>query len=431
MKNKKKNCICVFGLGYVGLPLAIEFGKKILTIGFDISKLKIDDLNRKISRDKIVTKNDFKNSKNLTFTADESFIKKANVIIVCLPTPIDIDKKPDLSILIKGTKKISKNLSKGTLIIYESTVYPTTTESICVPILEKYSGLKHKIDFNVGYSPERINPGDTEHKLTNISKVVSGDTLNTALRIKKIYNKIIKAKIFIAKNIKIAEAAKIIENTQRDLNIALINELSIIFKKINIDIKDVLNAAATKWNFLRFTPGLVGGHCIGVDPYYLTYFSKKIGHTPIVINAGRDVNDSMTRYVINNILKFLKKRKIKINKAKILILGISFKKNCTDIRNSKILEIVDFFKLKKSHIQLYDPLIDKKILLKNNLRTYSWQNLKNNSDIMIIFSYHDQFKKISIRNIKKKVNKQGIIFDLMSELSDNKIKKIKRRIWRL
>jgi UDP-N-acetyl-D-galactosamine dehydrogenase len=431
MKNKKKNCICVFGLGYVGLPLAIEFGKKILTIGFDISKLKIDDLNRKISRDKIVTKNDFKNSKNLTFTADESFIKKANVIIVCLPTPIDIDKKPDLSILIKGTKKISKNLSKGTLIIYESTVYPTTTESICVPILEKYSGLKHKIDFNVGYSPERINPGDTEHKLTNISKVVSGDTLNTALRIKKIYNKIIKAKIFIAKNIKIAEAAKIIENTQRDLNIALINELSIIFKKINIDIKDVLNAAATKWNFLRFTPGLVGGHCIGVDPYYLTYFSKKIGHTPIVINAGRDVNDSMTRYVINNILKFLKKRKIKINKAKILILGISFKKNCTDIRNSKILEIVDFFKSKKSHIQLYDPLIDKKILLKNNLRTYSWQNLKNNSDIMIIFSYHDQFKKISIRNIKKKVNKQGIIFDLMSELSDNKIKKIKRRIWRL
>jgi UDP-N-acetyl-D-galactosamine dehydrogenase len=431
MKNKKKNCICVFGLGYVGLPLAIEFGKKILTIGFDISKLKIDDLNRKISRDKIVTKNDFKNSKNLTFTADESFIKKANVIIVCLPTPIDIDKKPDLSILIKGTKKISKNLSKGTLIIYESTVYPTTTESICVPILEKYSGLKHKIDFNVGYSPERINPGDTEHKLTNISKVVSGDTLNTALRIKKIYNKIIKAKIFIAKNIKIAEAAKIIENIQRDLNIALINELSIIFKKINIDIKDVLNAAATKWNFLRFTPGLVGGHCIGVDPYYLTYFSKKIGHTPIVINAGRDVNDSMTRYVINNILKFLKKRKIKINKAKILILGISFKKNCTDIRNSKILEIVDFFKSKKSHIQLYDPLIDKKILLKNNLRTYSWQNLKNNSDIMIIFSYHDQFKKISIRNIKKKVNKQGIIFDLMSELSDNKIKKIKRRIWRL
>ena len=433
MKNikKKEDTICIFGLGYVGLPLAVEFGKKISTIGFDISETKIRDLKNKISRDKIVTSADFKKSKKLIFTKNENFIKKANVIIICLPTPIDNNKKPDLSILIEGSKTISKNLSKGSLIIYESTVYPTTTESICIPILEKYSGLKHKIDFNVGYSPERINPGDKFHRLINIAKVVSGDTYDTAIRIKIIYKKIIKAKIFIAKNIKVAEAAKIIENTQRDLNIALINELSMIFKKINIDTKDVLNAASTKWNFLKFTPGLVGGHCIGVDPYYLSYFSKKIGHTPLVINAGRKVNDFMTNYVINNIIEHLKKYKIKTNEAKLLILGISFKKNCNDIRNSKILEIIDFFKSKNSKIQLYDPLIDSKALSKNNLKTLPWGRLKDNSDIMVIFSYHDQFKNITISDIKKKVKKEGIIFDLMSELSDDRIKKIDRKIWSL
>ena len=430
MKNKR-DLICVFGLGYVGLPLAIEFGKKLPTIGFDISQSKINDLNKKISRDKIVEKEDFNKSKNLIFSTNSKFIRKANIIIVCLPTPININKKPDISILIEGSKTISRNLSKGSLVVYESTVYPTTTESICIPILEKYSGLKHKIDFNVGYSPERINPGDKLHSLTNIAKVVSGDSYNTALLVKKIYEKIIKAKIFIAKNIKVAEAAKIIENTQRDLNIALINELSIIFKKINIDTKDVLSAAATKWNFLKFKPGLVGGHCIGVDPYYLTYFSKKIGHTPLVINAGRKVNDHMTNYVIKNILKFLKKKKIKINKAKLLILGISFKKNCTDIRNSKIIEIVNFFKSKKSHIQLYDPLVDSEVLSKNFLKVLNWNKLRDNSDIMIIFSYHDQFKSITVEEIKKKVKKNGIIFDLMSELSLNKIKKINREIWSL
>ena len=430
MKNKK-DLICVFGLGYVGLPLAIEFGKKLPTIGFDITQSKIDDLNKKISRDKIVEKEDFKKSKNLIFSTNAKFIRKANIIFVCLPTPINTNKKPDISILIEGSKTISRNLSKGSLVVYESTVYPTTTESICIPILEKYSGLKHKIDFHVGYSPERINPGDKLHRLTNIAKVVSGDSYNTAFRVKKIYAKIIKAKIFIAKNIKVAEAAKIIENTQRDLNIALINELSIIFKKINIDTKDVLSAAATKWNFLKFKPGLVGGHCIGVDPYYLTYFSKKIGHTPLVINAGRKVNDHMTNYVINNILKFLKKKKIKINKAKLLILGISFKKNCTDTRNSKIIEIVNFFKSKKSHIQLYDPLVDGEVLSKNFLKVLNWNKLRDNSDIMIIFSYHDQFKSITVKEIKKKVKKDGIIFDLMSELSLNKIKKINREIWSL
>ena len=260
------------GLGYVGLPLAIEFGKKFNTLGFDISKLKIKDLKNKISRDRIVSAKDFNKSKKIIFTQNPKLIRNFNIIIVCLPTPINKKKKPDISILKKGTQLIAENLSKGSTIIYESTVYPTTTENICVPILEKYSNLEHKIDFNVGYSPERINPGDKFYQLKNINKVVSGDTLSTAIFIKKIYKKIIKANIFIAKSIKVAEAAKIIENTQRDLNISLINELSIIFNKINVRTKDVLQAASTKWNFMRFKPGLVGGHCIGVDPYYLTYF---------------------------------------------------------------------------------------------------------------------------------------------------------------
>ena len=417
------------GLGYVGLPLAIEFGKKFNTLGFDISKLKIKDLKNKISRDRIVSAKDFNKSKKIIFTQNPKLIRNFNIIIVCLPTPINKKKKPDISILKKGTQLIAENLSKGSTIIYESTVYPTTTENICVPILEKYSNLEHKIDFNVGYSPERINPGDKFYQLKNINKVVSGDTLSTAIFIKKIYKKIIKANIFIAKSIKVAEAAKIIENTQRDLNISLINELSIIFNKINVRTKDVLQAASTKWNFMRFKPGLVGGHCIGVDPYYLTYFSRNIGHEPLVINAGRKVNDYMTQYLKKNIIKILKKKNIKINHAKFIILGISFKKNCSDIRNSKIIEVINFLKLKKSKIQIHDPLVDSKILKKNNLLTLSWDKLDNNSDVIIIFSYHDQFKKISNKEIKKKIHKNGVIIDIMSELSDDKIKKIDREIW--
>ena len=421
--------ICVVGLGYVGLPLAIEFGKKFNTLGFDISSLKIKDLKNKVSRDNIVSVKDFNKSKKLNFTQNPKLIRNFNVIIICLPTPINKKKKPDLSILRKGTQLIAENLSKGSTIIYESTVYPTTTENICIPILEKYSSLKHKIDFSVGYSPERINPGDKFYQLRNINKVVSGDTLSTAIFIKKIYKKIIKANIFIAKSIKVAEAAKIIENTQRDLNISLINELSIIFNKINIRTKDVLEAASTKWNFVRFNPGLVGGHCIGVDPYYLTYFSRNIGHEPLVINAGRRVNDYMTKYLKENIIKILKKKNIKIDHAKFIILGVSFKKNCSDIRNSKIIEVINFLKLKKSKVQIYDPLIDYKILKKNNLLTLNWDKLDNNSDIIIIFSYHDQFKKISDKEIKKKLHKNGVIIDIMSELSDDRIKRIDREVW--
>jgi UDP-N-acetyl-D-galactosamine dehydrogenase len=422
--------VCVIGLGYVGLPLAIEFGKKIKTIGFDISKLKIKDLKNKLDRDKIINKLDFKKSKYLNFSHNLNDLNKTNIFIICLPTPVNNKNLPDLSILKSGTKIVAKNLKKNSIVIYESTVYPTVTENICLPILKKYSNLEYKKDFNIGYSPERINPGDKNHTLTKITKVVSGDTKTTAVIIKKLYQLIIK-KVYVAKSIQVAESSKIIENTQRDLNIALMNELSIIFNKMGINTKDVLNAASTKWNFVNFKPGLVGGHCIGVDPYYLSYFSKKIGHEPKVISAGRNLNNNMTKYVLTNILLFLKKKNILLSDSKIIFLGLTFKKNCTDIRNSKIIEIINFLVKKKSKVQMHDPLVDKEILKKNKLQSVNWKKLKNNSDILVIFSYHDEFKKISISEMRNKISKNGIIFDIMSELDDRQIKDLRRNVWQL
>ena len=305
-----KPIVCVLGLGYVGLPLALAFGKKFLTYGYDISDYRINNLRKNSDSTGTFKVSDFNKAKYLTFCKNADCISKSDFVVVCLPTPVNKFNKPDLSILLNGTKVVGRYLKKNTIVVFESTVYPTTTESICIPLLEKYSGLSHKKDFYVGYSPERINPGDKEHALENIMKVVSGDTKDTLERIKSLYQSIIAAGVFCAANIKTAEAAKIIENTQRDLNISLMNELSIICHKLNIRTKDVLVAAKTKWNFLNFKPGLVGGHCIGVDPYYLSYLSKKIGHKPLVINAGRKVNDSMSKYIINKILFYLKKKKL-------------------------------------------------------------------------------------------------------------------------
>ena len=428
MKNIYK--VCIIGLGYVGLPLAIEFGKKIKTLGFDISKKKINKLKKKIDKDNIIGVSDFKKSKYLTFSDNSNDLQNVQNFIICLPTPVDKKNIPDLSALKEGSKIVAENLKKNSIVIYESTVYPTTIENICLKILKKYSGLEYKKDFNIGYSPERINPGDTKHTLTKITKVVAGDTNNSTLKIKKLYSLIIK-NIFVAKSIQVAESAKIIENTQRDLNIALMNEFSIILRKIGINTKDVLNAAATKWNFINFKPGLVGGHCIGVDPYYLSYFSKKIGHEPKIINSGRKLNDYMPRYVLNNILLFLKKKKIALNKSRITFLGLTFKKNCTDVRNSKIIEIINFLIKKKCKIQLCDPLLEKSSLKDINLYLLDWKKLKNNSDIFVIFSYHDQFKKIPIYEMRKKVSKNGVIFDIMSEFDDMYIKKLKRAVWTL
>ena len=428
--NKNIYKVCIVGLGYVGLPLAIEFGKKIKTLGFDICKKKINNLKKKKDIEKIISTFDFKKSKYLNFTNIPNDLKRAQNFIICLPTPVNEKKIPDLSILKKGSKIVGENLKKNSIVIYESTVYPTTIENICLPILKKYSGLEYKKDFNIGYSPERINPGDKKHTLTKITKVIAGDTKNVTSKIQKFYSLIIK-NIYVAKSIQIAEAAKIIENTQRDLNIAFMNELSIIFNKIGIKMKDVLNAAATKWNFINFKPGLVGGHCIGIDPYYLSYFSKRIGYEPKVINAGRKLNDYMPKYVLNNILLFLKKKKIVLKKSKIIFLGLTFKKNCTDIRNSKIIEIINFLIKKKSKVQVYDPFVDKSFLKDKNLYSESWKKLKSNSDIVVIFSYHNEFKKIPISEMRNKVSENGIVFDIMSELDDNYIKKLKREIWTL
>jgi len=429
MKNKK--IITIIGMGYVGLPLALEFGKNNFTYGFDISNSRIDNLKKKFDNTGMFKKTDFNKAKYLNFTKNPICISKSNFVIVCLPTPVDRFNKPDLSILLGGTKLIAQYLNKNTIVVFESTVYPTTTENICVPLLEKYSRLSHKKDFYVGYSPERINPGDKEHTLKNIVKVVSGDTVNTLNKIKNLYQSIILAGVFSAKDIKTAETAKIIENTQRDLNISLMNELSIICHKLNIKTKDVLGAAKTKWNFLNFKPGLVGGHCIGVDPYYLSYLSKKIGHRPLVINAGRKVNDSMSKYIVNKILFYLKKKNIKLEKSNFIFLGIAFKKNCGDIRNSKILEIIKFFKSKGASIEVVDPLIEKNEIYQHKLKLNNWNDLKYKCNILVISSYHDQFKNIKPNNMRRKLLSNGIVFDIMSELDDNYIKKVKREVWQL
>lgn len=429
MKNRK--IITIIGMGYVGLPLALEFGKNNFTYGFDISNSRIDNLKKNFDNTGMFKKKDFNKAKYLNFTKNPICISKSNFVIVCLPTPVDKFNKPDLSILLGGTKLIAQYLNKNTIIVFESTVYPTTTENICIPLLEKYSRLSHKKDFYVGYSPERINPGDKEHTLKNIVKVVSGDTVNTLNKIKNLYQSIIHAGVFSAKDIKTAETAKIIENTQRDLNISLMNELSIICHKLNIKTKDVLGAAKTKWNFLNFKPGLVGGHCIGVDPYYLSYLSKKIGHKPLVINAGRKVNDSMSRYIVNKILFYLKKKNIKLEKSQFIFLGIAFKKNCGDIRNSKILEIIKFFKSKDANIEVVDPLIDKNDIYQHKLKLNNWNDLKYKCNILVISSYHDQFKNIKPNNMRRKLLGNGVVFDIMSELDDNYIKKLKREVWQL
>jgi|688.fasta_scaffold13558_11 UDP-N-acetyl-D-galactosamine dehydrogenase len=429
--RKSKPIVCVVGLGYVGLPLAIAFGKKFLTYGYDISDYRIDNLEKKIDITGTFKDSDFNKAKYLNFEKNPTCISKSNFVIVCLPTPVNRFNKPDLSILLNGTKLVGHHLNKNTIIIFESTVYPTTTESICVPLLEKYSRLSYKKDFYVGYSPERINPGDKKHVLENIIKVVSGDTKNTLKKIKTLYQNIITAGVFSAVDIKTAETAKIIENTQRDLNISLMNELSIICHKLNIRTKDVLSAAKTKWNFLNFKPGLVGGHCIGVDPYYLSYLSKKIGHRPLVINAGRKVNDSMSKYIINKILFYLNKKKIKLKKSNFIFLGIAFKKNCGDIRNSKILEVINFFKSKVASIEIVDPRIEKNDIYQHKLKVKNWNNLKYKCNILIISSYHDEFKNIKPNTMKKNILTNGIVFDIMSELDDNYIKKMGREVWQL
>ena len=412
------NKIAIIGMGYVGLPLAVAFSKKFNVIGYDIDTKRINNLINHDDKTNEILKNTLKNAKKLKFSYKLNEIKDCNIFIITVPTPVFRNNKPNLNLIINATNKISKILKKNDIIVYESTVYPGVTEEICIPILEKNSKLSINKDFFVGYSPERINPGDKSKKISDIIKVVSGSNNLALNKIDKLYKHIISAGTFRAKNIKIAEAAKVIENTQRDLNIALINELAIIFKKLNISTEDVLKAAETKWNFLSFRPGLVGGHCIGVDPYYLTYKSKKIGYEPKIILAGRKLNDDMPKYLFSEIFKQFKRNKMKINKSKILIMGLTFKENCPDIRNSKVLDLFQLLKKTNAKIFTYDPVIKIDKNLKDKFNIIS-KPKKNFYDCVIIAVKHKKFiskKKIINRYPRKK----GFIFDLKYILNEKK-----------
>ncbi len=411
-KSIKSLKLAIIGLGYVGLPLAIEFGKKRFVLGYDISSKRILDLKNGKDETLETKKKDIDRAKLLKFTNRKKDLKNCNCFIVTVPTPIKINKKPNLGPLIKSSETIGKVLKHGDIVIYESTVFPGATEDICVPILEKFSKLKYNKDFFCGYSPERINPGDNSRKLKKIIKITSGSNHKTAGIVDLLYKEIITAGTYKAESIKVAEAAKVIENTQRDLNIALVNELAIIFKKMNIDTEEVINAAGTKWNFQKFYPGLVGGHCIGVDPYYLTYKAKMVGYKPEIILAGRALNDKMDNYVVDQFSKKMRKKLIRLNKSKILVLGVTFKENCPDIRNSKVINVINKLKKLGCIIYVHDPYINdqKKI---NNKKIKMIKKLRPNTyDGIIIAVNHKKFKQYGLKKIKSLGKMKHVIYDL-------------------
>ena len=412
INNNKSIKLAIIGLGYVGLPLLLEFSKKRKTIGFDINEKRVNELKLFMDKNKEFSIDDFLKIPSLYFTNKFEDLSSANCYIITVPTPIDDLKNPDLNALCLATMNVGGVLKKDDIVIYESTVYPGCIEEECVPILEKFSNLKFNKDFYCGYSPERINPGDKNRNITNIKKVTSGSTPLVAEIIDNLYNEIIVVGTHKAPCIKVAEAAKVIENTQRDLNIALINELSILFNKMEIDTEAVLEAAETKWNFLPFKPGLVGGHCIGVDPYYLTHKAKSIGYNPKVILAGREINESMGFYVASNLVRHMLKKNIDIKGSKILIMGLTFKENCADIRNSGVKKVIDELKKFECQIELYDPWANSEDV-KSTYDTYAINNLVENTyDGIIISVAHRIFKTLEIENIKSLCKKNHIIYDL-------------------
>ena len=416
MKNKK---IALIGLGYVGLPLAVEFGKKFEVIGFDISKDRIDQLKKNEDPNLVININEFATSSYLSFSNSIDDIKDCNIYIVTVPTPIDNHNKPDLTALKKSSKTVGSVLKKDDIVIYESTVYPGATEEFCVPILEKQSGLKFNTDFYCGYSPERINPGDKKHKLIDIKKVTAGSTPEIALEVDELYKEIIVAGTYKAENIKVAEAAKVIENTQRDLNIALINEFALIFNKMNIDTEAVLNAASTKWNFLSFRPGLVGGHCIGVDPYYLTHKANMLGYKPEIILAGRKLNDNMGLYVANEVLKLMTKKSIQVEKSNILIMGLTFKENCPDYRNTRVIDLVKEFKNFSCNVDVYDPWVNKKLVADEYKFEPISEPTKGKYDAIVLAVAHDKFKSLSEEMIRSYGKNNHILYDIKYLLKPN------------
>ena len=409
--------IAIIGLGYVGLPLAVEFGKKVPVMGFDIHQKRIDELQSGQDHTLEVSPEEFKQATHLSYTPNLQQLADCNFFIVTVPTPIDEFKQPDLTPLIKASQSIGQVLSAGDIVVYESTVYPGATEEACIPVLEKVSGLTFNQDFYAGYSPERINPGDKLHRVTNILKITSGSTPEVADYVDQVYNLIIEAGTHKAASIKVAEAAKVIENTQRDVNIALINELALIFNKMGIDTEAVLQAAGTKWNFLPFRPGLVGGHCIGVDPYYLTHKAQAIGYHPEIILAGRRLNDGMGAYVVTQLVKAMLKKRIQVEDAKVLILGLSFKENCPDIRNTRIIDIVNELKEYHTQIDVYDPWVDA-AEAEHEYGICPISNLENGKyDAVILAVAHQQFKVMGADAIRALGKADHVLYDLKYVLS--------------
>lgn len=404
--------IAIIGLGYVGLPLAVEFGKHVTTIGFDINTTRILELQKGFDHTLEVSGLELKQESLLRYSSSIADLADSNFYIVTVPTPIDDFKQPDLTPLIKASESIAQVLKKGDIVVYESTVYPGATEEVCIPVLEKHSGLKFNVDFFAGYSPERINPGDKQRRVTNILKITSGSTTEAADYVDRVYNLIIEAGTYKAPNIKVAEAAKVIENTQRDVNIALINELALIFNKMGIDTEEVLKAAGTKWNFLNFRPGLVGGHCIGVDPYYLTHKAQSIGLHPEIILAARRLNDRMGEYVATQLIKEMVKQRIQVVGSKILIMGLSFKENCPDIRNTKIVDMVKALKEYDLDLDIYDPWVNAS----EAEHEYGLAPIPaleaGQYDAIVIAVAHDEFKQMSVEQFAYLGKAQYVLYDL-------------------
>ena len=405
--------LAIIGLGYVGLPLAAEFGKKIPTLGFDINAERINELVHDIDKTLEVSTEELKQAENLSFCCDPSQLANCNVYIVTVPTPIDDHKRPDLTPLVKASEMLGKVLSKGDVVVYESTVYPGATEEVCVPLLEKTSGLRFNEAFYVGYSPERINPGDKTHRVTNILKVTSGSTPEIAEFIDQLYLSVIEAGTHKASSIKVAEAAKVIENTQRDVNIALVNELALIFDRLDIDTEAVLEAAGTKWNFLPFRPGLVGGHCIGVDPYYLTHKAEEIGYRPEIILAGRRLNDGMGEYVASQLVKLMLKKQIHVGHSKVLVLGLAFKENCPDIRNTKVVDIIDELKSYGVHVDVHDPWVNEADAIHEYGLQLVEEPKEHHYDAVVVAVAHRQFRDKGVDAIRALgKNEVSVLYDI-------------------
>ncbi len=408
----KSKIIALIGLGYVGLPLAVEFGKKRKVIGFDINQSRVDELKRGVDLTLETTEQELADAVYLSYTTNIDDIKDCAIYIVTVPTPIDKHKRPDLTPLEKSSETVGIVLKKGDVVIYESTVYPGATEEVCVPILEKQSGLTFNKDFYCGYSPERINPGDKEHRVTTIKKVTAGSTPEIATKVDELYQEIIVAGTHKASSIKVAEAAKVIENTQRDVNIALINELALIFNKLDIDTESVLEAAGTKWNFLPFRPGLVGGHCIGVDPYYLTHKAIEVGYNPEMILAGRRLNDNMGSYVADQVSKLMTKKRIHVVDANVLIMGLTFKENCPDLRNTRVVDLVQEFESFNCNVDVYDPWINKEEALHEYSIKPINEPVQGKYDAIILAVAHNEFKEMSVEQIRAYGKDNHVLYDI-------------------